>query len=380
MRYRAALSTCLLIVICFAADTALGTNLVHDTDTLSQARLGLSATAVGNKAFFAGGQVSEGNNFSDVVDIYDADTGLWSTETLSGARFRMAATTVGNKAFFAGGYGTSVDDQFINFRDTVDIYDADTGLWSRGTLSQGRDSLAATTVGSKVIFAGGHYCTFSGGDYESDVVDIYDTDTGLWSTARLSQARESLAATTVGNKALFAGGYPYTSIVDIYDADTGLWSTANLSQPRGWLAAVTVGNKAIFAGGLSANASDVVDIYDADTGQWSTAALSEPRDFLSATVVGNLAIFAGGNHFGPVNVVDVYDADADNWYVAPALSESRYDMSGTTVGDAAMFAGGRIWCLGLCTTSAVDIYYVPEPTALSLLALGGLALLRRRRG
>ena len=40
----------------------------------------------------------------------------------------------------------------------------------------------------------------------SNVVDLYDSGTGRWSTAQLSQAREELSATSVGTVAIFAGG------------------------------------------------------------------------------------------------------------------------------------------------------------------------------
>ncbi len=43
-------------------------------------------------------------------------------------------------------------------------------------------------------------------DAYSDVVDLYDSGTGRWSTAQLSQARSGLAATSVGTVAIFAGG------------------------------------------------------------------------------------------------------------------------------------------------------------------------------
>jgi hypothetical protein len=39
-----------------------------------------------------------------------------------------------------------------------------------------------------------------------NVVDLYDSGTGRWSTAQLSQARQSLSATSVGTVAIFAGG------------------------------------------------------------------------------------------------------------------------------------------------------------------------------
>ena len=40
----------------------------------------------------------------------------------------------------------------------------------------------------------------------SNVVDLYDSGTGGWSTAQLSQARYYLSATSVGTVAIFAGG------------------------------------------------------------------------------------------------------------------------------------------------------------------------------
>jgi hypothetical protein len=45
----------------------------------------------------------------------------------------------------------------------------------------------------------------AGGGY-SNVVDLYDSGTGRWSTARLSKKRYDLAATSVGTVAIFAGG------------------------------------------------------------------------------------------------------------------------------------------------------------------------------
>ncbi len=41
----------------------------------------------------------------------------------------------------------------------------------------------------------------------SNAVDLYNSASGTWSTAQLSVARFSLAATSVGIVALFAGGW-----------------------------------------------------------------------------------------------------------------------------------------------------------------------------
>ncbi len=43
----------------------------------------------------------------------------------------------------------------------------------------------------------------------SNAVDLYNSTTGAWSTARPSVARYGLAAASVGNVAIFAGGTPF---------------------------------------------------------------------------------------------------------------------------------------------------------------------------
>jgi hypothetical protein len=44
----------------------------------------------------------------------------------------------------------------------------------------------------------------------------------------------------------------FTNVVDLYDSGTGRWSTAQLSQNRILLSATSVGTLAIFAGGQAA--------------------------------------------------------------------------------------------------------------------------------
>lgn len=88
--------------------------------------------------------------------------------------------------------------------NAVDIYDMASGNWSKEVLSIARDSLAATSVGNLAIFAGG--CT--AGVVASSVVDIYNVSSKSWLPSFQLQggARLGLAATTVGNLAIFAGG------------------------------------------------------------------------------------------------------------------------------------------------------------------------------
>src|SRR5690242_18110560 len=84
-----------------------------------------------------------------------------------------------------------------------------------GSLIEGRYFLSATTVKNFVIFAGG--VAPSG---TSSKMDIYNYDTGIWTTGDLSVARIGLGATAVGSSAFFAGGSGTTGIVAVVDVFT----------------------------------------------------------------------------------------------------------------------------------------------------------------
>ena len=79
----------------------------------------------------------------------------------------------------------------------------------------------------------------------------------------LSQARASLAATTVGGYALFGGGSDSgrTSVVDAYNSALTRSTPTGLSQAREYLAATTVGDYALFGGGYNLGFTSVVDAY-----------------------------------------------------------------------------------------------------------------------
>ena len=97
----------------------------------------------------------------------------------------------------------------------------------------------------------------AGGGGSNNVVDLYNSASGTWSTARLSVGRPYLAATSVGNVAIFAGG-SYSDAVDLYNSASGTWSTAQLTNgadERERVIATSVGNVAIFAGGSVGNCS-----------------------------------------------------------------------------------------------------------------------------
>jgi hypothetical protein len=376
-----------LVSLCIALTAALlgiepANAQDHDVMNMSVYRENLGCASAGQAILFAGGYES-GGHYTDAVDQYDSSTGTWSQANLSLARQLLCGVSVGDLALFAGGWNSNMSGSLSR----VDVYDSGTGAWSTAELSRARYSLAGTAVGSKAIFAGGNEAKVNSGSIPSDAVDIYDASTGAWSVASLSVKRRSLAAASVGGEAIFAGGRTKlgeqgsnapTGRVDIYHEATGAWTTASLSEARYGLAATALGDLALFAGGWSGTGySSAVDIYDSSTGQWTTASLSVPRAWLAGASVGPYAIFAGGEvgstQFS--DVVDIYDSRDGSWSTS-TLAEARSSLCGLSGPTAAYFAGGRS-VYPLTYSNVVDVY-VPEPATLSLLALGGLAVIRRR--
>jgi len=302
---------------------------------LSVARTFLGATVVGNLALFAGGW---NGSVSKVVDVYDSSIGppsnsaAWYEATdLSLARFWPSATTVGGKAIFAGG------QKFGTVYKRVDIYDSAMGApdnsaaWMHGPwLSKARAGPTAATVGNLAIFAGG---SGVGGTPYADV-DFYDNSTGAWtwypnglSVPRLMGPN---AAAVVGSRVFFAGGNNSQSggptmydTVDIYHAQTGCWEVDTLSQPRGYIGATVVGNTVLFAGGrLTGNIfTDLVETFNVGTGTWCmTCPLAQARTVSCAETVGGVALFAGGEWGAISAVVDVHEPVGLNYCLSTVNS------------------------------------------------------------
>ena len=202
-------------------------------------------------------------------------------------------------------------------------------------LSEGRASLAATTVGGYALFGGGE-----AGDFvPNTAVDAYTTSLVHSTPAPLSCSRESFAATTVGNYALFGGGSS-SRTVEAYTESLVLSNATSLSSAREGLAATTVGGYALFGGGGdgAAMAEGTVDAYTTSLVRSTPAPLSEERDDLAATTVGNYALFGGGDG-GAGGPVDAYTTSLVHSTTA-SRTEGRSDLAATTVGGYALFGGG----------------------------------------
>jgi len=242
----------------------------------------------------------------------------------------------------------NVDYSTVNFNLPEFTRTAPTGL------SQARSSLAATTVGN--------YALFGGGAYANSTVDAYNILLTRTTPTALSEGRRTLAATTVGNYALFGGGYSsnYFSTVDAYNTSLTRTTPTELSIGRCDMAATTVGDYALFGGGAAYNTSNTtrVDAYNNSLTRTTPTELSQGlRANLAATTVGNYALFGGGarNVSNPTYYATVDSYNTSLTRTTPTeLSIGRCYMAATTVGNYALFGGGR--GSGYVYYSVVDAY------------------------
>ena len=286
---------------------------------------------------------------------------------LSEGRASLAATTVGGYALFGGG---EAGDFVPN--TAVDAYTTSLVHSTPAPLSCSRESFAATTVGNYALFGGG-----AGG--AGGPVDAYTTSLVHSTTASRTEGRSDLAATTVGGYALFGGGSS-SRTVEAYTESLVLSNATSLSSAREGLAATTVGGYALFGGGGDKGSaprastyisfSGTVDAYTTSLVRSTATSLSSAREGLAATTVGGYALFGGGFYEGgSARATGVaYSATVDAYTTSlvhsttTSLSEGRGKLAATTVGGYALFGGGDYNSGALPGTGksdAVDAYTAP---------------------
>ena len=257
----------------------------------------------------------------------------WTTAELSEARFHSSMATNGQVLVIAGG----VKGQNTAYSDRVDIYDAATGIWAQAQLPSKRSWMASASAGDKVIFAGGFELdTVSGADIFIDAVEIYDVKTKTWSSQKLPLGpRGYMRGIGVGKKAYFMGGFSdpamamATTTVQIYDTETGAWSSgANIPFTSG-LAAIAVFGKKIML-----KRSAIYGVYDTETDSWESQAFPAATPFRPSPVVTptevwmvggyNGADFSGSNHILKYNIATKTWADAAPLLVSRCFTAAAF--------------------------------------------------------
>jgi N-acetylneuraminic acid mutarotase len=231
------------------------------TSELSSGGVEITGAAAADKVLFAGG-IRGFFNYSKTVDIYNNTTNTWSTTTLNrpGDAVGMAATAIGNKIYFAGNASDWWAWDFGDITSSINIYDASSDTWSTSNLSIARGYMASIAVGTKNYWAGGLYKQPD--NPFTDLVEIRDESTGISSFECLFQPNAFFSAVLKDNKIVFfTSGYnalqywttqppPVMNKFDIYDITTGKWSIGVLPFNIYSSSIISVNNIIYVAGGV----------------------------------------------------------------------------------------------------------------------------------
>jgi hypothetical protein len=288
------------------------------TGSLTESRVFHTATLLPNgRVLVAGGSTSTVYPFghTDTTELYDFQTGIWSaTGNLSGDTSWHTATLLQNgTVLVAGGWG---GDRALN---KAELYDPETGVWRlTGSLNAARYAHVATLLSDgKVLSTGGSdWDDFS---YMLESAELYDPDTGRWSrTGSLNTSRSFHTATLLPDgTVLAAGGHspPWQQpsfapqSAELYDPASGTWNlTGQLNRARAsHTATLLPRGKVLLAGG----GGTTTELYDGVTGEWSLiASLVSPRSSHTVTPLLNakILIAGGSTQNTSLNSAELFDA------------------------------------------------------------------------
>jgi N-acetylneuraminic acid mutarotase len=265
------------------------------------ARQEVGVTALGGRVLVIGGLTATGQT-SGEVEVYDTDTGEWSRLTpLPAARHHIGVAVSGGLAYSIGGFSG------LSFAPAGDVYRYDPAAneWTAvSPLPTARGALAAAEVDGRLYAVGGSGSRGSVGDHA-----VYDPALDEWTPlAALPDARNHLAAVALDG-ALYVvggrrdgGGDNNSAALHRYDADGDRWiELAPMPTARSGHAAAVVGGRIVVMGG-EINAANPptgvfveVEIYDPASDRWtSLEPMAVPRHGISAVTVGGLIYVPGG--------------------------------------------------------------------------------------
>lgn len=300
---------------------------------LDTARYDCFGASLNNEyALVIGGYYS---GFLSSIEVYDsALTKVASPTIAAGTAVTWAGrTSLGNKVLIAGGFSSS--STYSNVRSRVDVFDDTlTRQYVDKALTQARGYCSGATAGNYAVFVGG---SFPSNDTSVNT-DAYDTNLTKCAVPSSPVRLSGSASGTLNGNAIFFGGYNNNACS--YDSNltvTQLATTPVSSNQQQVMYYNAVTNSHV----ISPYSVSHVVTYDSNLTRIIVQGVDTLRSGAAASVEG-FAIFAGG--YRDASIYDYqYSYSYDDSLVLTKHTEkiSRYQLAGTSVGNHAIFAGGN---------------------------------------
>lgn len=324
------------------------------TGSLNYGRTAFSSALLGDgRVLVAGGQTGPvcQESATNTSEIYDPKTGSW---TITGSLRSGRAS--GSMVRLQDGRVLRVDLYSLN-KD--EVYDPTTGEWTpTGSTKYERcEGMALTLLpNGKVLATGGLAC--SGCRNPSvESCEIYDPETGTWSTASSTIERRSCHSAVLLNsgKVLVVGGWSSgwtVATAELFDPATGEWmQTGSMAVARQTVATLLKDGRVLVSGGYRSQAqggssvNEVLsscEIYDPNTGTWTvTGSMNEPRRYHKAVLLANgKVLIAGGDRFP--SSAEIYDPATESWNTVGPLTVDRYDFQMQALPDGKVLVTGGL--------------------------------------
>ena len=257
------------------------------------------------------------------VEVYDAESNVWSGGIpLPSPRETAASAVLDGKIYLLGGLPDD-DDGSVN----AVAFDLQTRSWDAAPpMLFPRDYVAAVTLGSKLYVIGG----------DQTSVEAFDHQTGVWAeVAFLEHPRYMSSAAVLNGKIYVSGGQDFDddialNTVEMYDPQTDTWATASpMATGRRCCASAALGGKLYVAGGImheDERRLSSMEAFDPQTNTWAAvASMSTPRSMFSLTTLRGKLYAVGGLDADDITLatVEMYDPEEDRWEAVAPLALAR---------------------------------------------------------